>query len=85
MNCIQSNQKLDGDLCAKFPKLCTYLSLLWTQFVGLNRSKNSGEIDTKYGSEVIYFWLCNKAWAHWHLQNLIVRLYQSQILEYEFK
>ena len=24
----------------------------------------SGEIDTKYGSRVIYFWFYNKVWAH---------------------
>ena len=38
-------------------KICTYFSLSWTPFVGLNGSKNSGEIDTKYVSMAIYFWL----------------------------
>ena len=35
--------------------------------MGLNGSKNSGEIDTKYVSGAIYFWLRNKAWAHFDL------------------
>ena len=48
--------KLEGDLCANFPRICTYLCLLWTQFVGLNGSKNSGEIDTEYVSGAIFFW-----------------------------
>ena len=38
--------KLEGDLCANFPRICMYVWLLWTPFVGLNGSNNSGEIDT---------------------------------------
>ena len=38
-----------------------HVCLLWTPFVGLNGSKNSVEIDTKYVSWAIYFWLQNKA------------------------
>ena len=59
--------KLEGDLCANFPRICTYVWLLWTPFVALNGSKNSGEIDTKYVSGAIYFWLRNKAWGHFDL------------------
>ena len=49
--------KLEGDLCVNFPRICTYVWLLWALFVGLNGSKNSGEIDRKYVSGAIYFWL----------------------------
>ena len=35
--------------------------------MALNGSKNSGEIDTKYVSGAIYFWLRNKAWGHFDL------------------
>ena len=35
--------------------------------MALNGSKNSGEIDTKNVSGAIYFWLRNKAWAHFDL------------------
>ena len=59
--------KLEGDLCANFPRIYTYVSLLWTPFVGLNGSQNSGEIDTKYVSGAIYFWLQYKAWTHFDL------------------
>ena len=37
-------------------KNSTYVWLLWTPFVALNGSKNSGETDTKYVSGAIYFW-----------------------------
>ena len=52
--------------------------------MGLNGSKNRGEIDTKYVSGAIYFWLFNKAWAHLHLQSLMVQLYKLDlhIIEY---
>ena len=55
------------NLCANFPRICTYVWLLWTPFVALNGSKNSEKIDTKYVSGAIYFWLRNKAWAHFDL------------------
>ena len=45
----------------------TYVWLLWTPFVGLNWSKNSGKIDTKYVSGAIHFSLRNNAWAHFDL------------------
>ena len=48
--------KLEGDLCANFPRICTCFWLFWTEFVGLNGSKNSGEIDTKFVFGTIYFW-----------------------------
>ena len=35
--------------------------------MGLNGSKSSREIDTKYVSGAIYFWLRNKAWVHFDL------------------
>ena len=59
--------KLEGDLCTNFPRICTYVWLLWTPFAGLNWSENSGEIDTKYVSGAIYFWLQYKAWTHFDL------------------
>ena len=84
-NCVQSNHKY-LQILRKFAHKSPYnFCLLWTQFVDLNGSKNSGEIDTKYGFGVIYFWLCNKDWAHWHLQSSIVWLYELQIIGYQFK
>ena len=62
-----TGSKLEGDLCANFPRICTYVWLLWTPFVGLNGSKSSGEIDTKCVSGAIYFWLRNKVWVHFDL------------------
>ena len=53
--------------------------------MGLNGSRNRREIDTKYFSGAIYFLLCNKAWAHLHLQSLMVQLYELDILGYQFK
>ena len=63
-NCVQSNDKYVQSLGNFAHKSPSNFWLLWTQFMDLNGSKNSGKIDTKYGSGVIYFWLYNKAWAH---------------------
>ena len=49
--------KLEGDLCANFPRICTYVWLLWTPFVALNGSKNSGEIDPNMFLGPFNFWL----------------------------
>ena len=64
---VQNFKIRGGPICANFPRICTYVWLLWTPVVGLNGSKSSGEIDTKYVSGAIYFLLRNKAWVHFDL------------------
>ena len=54
---VQNFKIRGGPMCKFSQDLYICLVLLWTPFVGLNGSKNNGEIDTKYVSGAIYFWL----------------------------
>ena len=51
--------------------------------MGLNGSKNSGKIDTNSGA--IYFGMCNRLWAHSHLQIVITRQFWLWVLGDQFK